>query len=221
LSSRWRHGRLVAGTVMAAAVMALAACAWVQTSYWKNSETLWLHTIASTGSNAVAENNLANFLNAQERVDEAIPHLRKALEINPGYPDARNNLGVNLQYKGLAAEAIVQYKIALAMRPGNPTFMNNLSWLLATWPDPSIRDGPRAIELASEADRISGGSSPEILETLAAAYAETGRFRDASDTAGWAMVVAANEGKARLVDEIRAEMQFYQKRMPYREKTKF
>ena len=71
---------------------ALIFCARAQTAYWRNSESLWIHTLACTSDNAVAHNNLGNTLVQQGKVNEAITHFQNALQINPDYADARNNL---------------------------------------------------------------------------------------------------------------------------------
>ena len=63
------------------------------------------------------------------------------------------------------------------------TAQNDLAWLLATCPDNSVRNGQKAVELAQQAVQLSNGRSPEILDTLAAAYAEAGRFHEAVETA--------------------------------------
>ena len=71
----------------------LMACAWRQTTYWRNSETLWNHTLECTSRNSVAHNNLGYVLAGDGQIDEAIGHYRKALEIEPDYAEAHNNLG--------------------------------------------------------------------------------------------------------------------------------
>src|SRR5439155_11515860 len=53
-SASWRHRREILTTAAATVIVVLTWCAWIQTSYWKNSESLWRHTLAVTGNNAVA-----------------------------------------------------------------------------------------------------------------------------------------------------------------------
>ena len=76
--------------------------------------------------------------------------------------------------------------------------MNNLAWLRATAPDASLRDGQRAIELATQADRIATGKSAGALKSLAAAYAETGQFAKALETARRARVLAQEQNAQEL-----------------------
>ena len=76
-----RHWPLAA--VSALVVAGLMGTAWPQTSHWRNGETLWTHTLACTAQNSVAHNNLGLALSGRGRVDEAIAHFRKALELKP------------------------------------------------------------------------------------------------------------------------------------------
>jgi Flp pilus assembly protein TadD len=67
----------------------------------------------------------------------------------------------------------------LATLPGSIDSLNNLAWVLATFPDTWISNGARALALAERANQLSGDSNPAVLRTLAAAYAENGRFTEA------------------------------------------
>src|SRR5262249_45368906 len=103
----------------------------------------------------------------------------KALAINSEYAPAYNNLANLYAQTGRTREAVQHYEIALKLRPRNAQIMNNLAWLLATSLDASLRDGSRAVQLASQADNFANGLDPVYKATLAAAYAETGRFSEA------------------------------------------
>jgi len=67
-----------------------------------------------------------------------------------------------------------------------------MAWVLATGPEASVRNGAQAIELAQRANQLSGGQDPLILRTLAAAYAESGRFAEAITTAQQALRLAVS-----------------------------
>jgi len=73
--------------------------------------------------------------------------------------------------------------------------MSNLAWVFATSPDQSLRDGPKAVHLAEQALRISGGRIPILFRTLAAAYAESGRFSDAMQAAQQGIELANSQGE--------------------------
>lgn len=167
---------------------------------------------------AIACGNLGSLLLQEGRLDAAIVQFQKELEINPNSADARNNLGTALLKKGRGDDAIAQYQKALAAQPGNVTFQNNLAhvaWLLATSPDPSIRNGTRAVELAQQADQSSGGSNLMTAAALAAAYAEAGRFPDAVVTARRALQLAASQNNAAAVAALQTQLKLYQTGSPF------
>ena len=125
------RGRQVLATVGILLITGLTALACLQTSYWKNSETIWNHSLALTSNNHIAENNLGNDLMKKGRLDEAIVHFRKALEIYANYPEAHNNMGYALANKGNWSEAIPAYRAAMRARPNYPKAHNNLAISLA------------------------------------------------------------------------------------------
>lgn len=105
----------------------------------------------------------------------------------------------------------------LRSRPNNVGLLNDTAWLLATNPNASLRNGSEAVELAGQAVRLSGARQPEILGTLAAAYAEAGQFREAVQTARHASDFAAQQGKRSLAESLEAKIRLYQSGVPYRE----
>ncbi len=383
----WKHGRVAAGGMMAVVVGTLIACAHHQTSYWRDSETLWTRTLAATSGNYVACYNLGVIRLMKGRPDDAMTDFRKALEFNPDYAPALNNLGGNFMAKddlrdaipllrravaadpsyeiascnlgqalaqigqlpeaivcyrqalelkpdyaeahyGLGAaffaqhqweEAIRQLRKALDLKPGFPeasfclgrallrkgdfdgamdfleanakaglyptdqwldlgndflqksyfedavlcfqreaaihpgsadagaslglafyengqpreaveawqktleikpdlmVIRNGLAWLLATTPDASLRNGTKAIALAEAASQASANADPVVLHTLAAAYAEAGRFADATSTARRARELAATQKNENLAAQLETEMKQYEADKPTRE----
>jgi len=101
---------VVLGSGSAIILATLVVCARTQTSYWRNSELLWTHTLACTSENAVAHNDLGYALFQKKRLDEAIGHFQQALRIKPDYAEAHHNFGNAWLQKGRADEAIVQYE---------------------------------------------------------------------------------------------------------------
>ena len=95
--------------------------------------------------------------------------------------------------------------------------MNNLAWLLATSPDPNIRDGQRAIELAGRAGALTNFKQTIFVGTLAAAYAEAGRFDDAMATAEKACALAEKSGEPDLLKRNQDLLELYRRHQPYRE----
>jgi Flp pilus assembly protein TadD len=185
----------------------------------RNSEAIvqYEKALAIAPDNARVHYNLANILNSQGRVDEAIIHFESALPQMPDSIHARYQLALLLHGRGNDAAAITQLRAILQLDPGHTAALNNLAWILATCPDNAVRDGHEAVKLAQHAEQISGGSAPEILDTLAAAYAESGQFSEAIDAAGRALDLATRQNNKPLMDAIRAQLKFYEARSPYRE----
>ena len=103
------------------------------------------------------------------------------------------------------------------MLPNHTNFLNQLAWVLATCPVESIRNGAEAVDLAQRAVRLPDGQEPAILDTLAAAYAEAGRFSEAVETMKRAVSLASARGNTALADIIRGRIKLYQAGSPYRE----
>jgi tetratricopeptide (TPR) repeat protein len=280
-----------AGTIVI--VTALACTAFTQTSYWRNSETLWTHALAVTTDNDFAHNNLGylcvdrgeldkamshfeaaskirsgkldphynmgtafvemnlgdalarkgqpdeamahferainlqpdyaeayynrgNVLYAKGRIEEAMADFEKALQIQPNDADAHTGLGNALLRKGDLKEAMAQYSQAVALAPEDPHSRSNLAWLLATSSDASIRDGAKAVELAQQAVSVSGGREPLFFRTLAAAYAETGRFSNAIAVIQQGVAIARVQGKTALADLLEGDVLLYRQQVPLR-----
>jgi Flp pilus assembly protein TadD len=271
--------------------LALAAClvlTWRQTQVWKDSETLFNHTLAVTGPNPLIESDLGKVLLEEGRVDEALPHLRRAVLLAPDFPLPHYNLGSALLARGQVAEALAQFEIHVALRPDDPMAQCNfgsvllnhglpedaiphlemavqlrpdvadyhcklgdacrqaarareaisqyeqclrlaprhlkaaaaLAWMLATNPDPSLRNGARALQLALLADELSGGQDPKRLGILAATLAETGDFSGAAATAERALQLAGAPDHSALADTLRAQLALYRAGSPFRDVVK-
>ncbi|MFZ1935147.1 MAG: tetratricopeptide repeat protein [Thermoguttaceae bacterium] len=127
----WPRFRPICAIATTSAVLILAVFAWRQTSYWRDSETLWTHTLACTRQNTVAHNNLGIALADRGRTGEAIEHYRKALDVNPDYVEAHNNLGIALADRGRIGEAIKHYRKALEIDPDYAKAYSNLGVALA------------------------------------------------------------------------------------------
>jgi Flp pilus assembly protein TadD len=116
------------------AAIILTACAWRtrdQSDCWKNSGTLFRHTLAVTENNYVACNDLGTWLSGNGQVAEAMDYFRKSLQIKPDNPDALYNLGNAFARLGNWDEAINNYQHALQITPNQPDILNNLGFALA------------------------------------------------------------------------------------------
>jgi tetratricopeptide (TPR) repeat protein len=296
LATSLRARTEVLGAGAAVVLVTLAACSWKQTTYWRDSGTLWAHTLAVTKNNDVALSNFADWfatrgqldealsyfrraldvrsqrsghehynlslanihsnmgtaLVHKDRVEEAVGHFQRAIALQPNYPDAHYNLGVILgrrndldgaiaQFrtilsispndpasnaaiadvlarKGLFREAIAHYEIALQSDPNSVFALNNLSWLLSTNPDASVRNGPKAVELALRSNRIANQTSPTVFRTLAAAYAEAGQFEKAAEAAHAGADLAHVQGQHSFAARLEREIDRYRRHIPLRDR---
>ena len=131
LTCRWRCQRgvlLVAGA--AAAVLCLALTRH-QIEYWRNSVTLFRHTLAVTANNPIAHNNLGLALADQGQYDAATGQYQDALRLQPDYADAHNNFGITLLAQDQTNAALDQFQTALRLNPKDPQVNYNLGSLLA------------------------------------------------------------------------------------------
>jgi tetratricopeptide (TPR) repeat protein len=162
-----------------------------------------------------AHNNLGVCLSQKGRLAEAIPHFQKELEIQPANASAQYNLGNGYFLLGRLDEAILHYQRALEIQPDYMEAQNNLAWLLATCPEASLRNGHKAVELAQQANMLDGGKNPVMLHTLAAAFAEAGRFSEAVETARHALRLAEAQSNTVLAGQLQSEMKLYEAGSPF------
>jgi len=168
----------------------------------------------------LAHHSLGHAFLEKGEIDAAISHCRAALLIQSENADAHTNLAIALDEKGQTAEAIQHYKKALEISPRSVSALTNLAWLLATCSNASFRNGTKAIELAGEADQLSGGTNTLVLRALAAAYAESGQFGKAIEIARAAMQLARTQGDNSLAGALQQEIALYELALPYRETPK-
>jgi tetratricopeptide (TPR) repeat protein len=115
----------------------------------------------------------------QSMDNQIIAYYTKVIESNPKLESAYYNRGNVYNQKELYDQAISDYNKALEINPSYGKAYNNLAWMLATAKASGFRDGKRAVELALKACELSGWENPGYLDTLAAAYARVGDFRNA------------------------------------------
>jgi tetratricopeptide (TPR) repeat protein len=161
---------------------------------------------------AEIHDTLARALAQERRPEEAMAQWRKAIEGDPGYAEAHHRLGNALYGQGKFAEALAEWRQGLRTDPDNAAVLAQSAWILATCGEASVRNGAEAVKLGEQARDLSGGREPAILDVLAAAYAEAGRFSDAVETARRALSLA----DGRLAPAVRERLALYEKRNPYR-----
>ncbi len=110
-----------------------------------------------------AHYNFGNALLAQGKLSEAAAQYSDAVRLQPDYMEAHINLAIVLTQLGKAREAVEHYRTALRLNPHTPLALRKLSWILATNPDPKLRDGAEAVRLATDCDAIIGANGCDIM----------------------------------------------------------
>lgn len=164
---------------------------------------------------ASAQGNLGMFLFQQGRTDEALSHLSKAIRLDPSKDNALFTRGRIFVKKGLLADALRDYSEAVRLAPDEGQYLNALAWLMATAPDPALRNGPRAVELAAKLCEQTHGESPRALDILGASYAEAGRFPEAVRAAAQAVECAQRQGNQKLAGEIGLRLELYRRNQAF------
>ena len=165
---------------------------------------------------ASARYNLANALLSTGAVEEAIVRFREALSLTPDDPDVHTSLARALVAANDLAAGVTHYRRALEGNPRHALALVGLAWLLAAAPDAALRSSTEALSLAQQAAALVGGDHPEVLDTLAVAYAAAGRFDDALSTARRAADAARGGPFAALVPGIEGRIRSYLTFRPYR-----
>jgi tetratricopeptide (TPR) repeat protein len=251
--------RMFAGAVSASLVLlaALGAMSVRQIRIWRDSISLFEHTLATLGNDPYGADihwRLGQAYAQQQKLDEAVKqyHLTLAIEsrVSARYVSAHYLLAQALQAQGKfddaldqysqvlrqqpeakvhaemaellaeqsrSQEAIAHYREALRLQPGLWPVLNNLAWILATDPNPANRDGKAAAQLAEQAGVITGQREALVAGTLAAAYAEAGRFAEAVRTAQKAVLLAEQAHQTELAARNRKLIELYRAGKPYHE----
>lgn len=159
---------------------------------------------------------LAGYYIKDRRPSKALDIFTKILAEDEDNFLARQARADTLLSTGKHAEAIADFEILLKQKPEDDGVLNNFAWVLATSPEDKLRDGQRAIKLATKACEVTEYKKPHILSTLAAAYAETGDFETAKKWSGKAVELGV---KDKEVDEqLKKELESYQQKKPWRER---
>jgi len=160
------------------------------------------------------QNNLGLALLSQGKVDQAVAHFEKSLNIQPNSPEVHNNLALALLSQDKVDQAMVHYQEAIRLNPNYPEALDGLARLLATARNQKIRDGATAVQMAERANQLTGYGQPEMLATLAAVYAEAGRFPEAIQASQKALDLAYSANMIELAKDIESRMRLYQAGRP-------
>lgn len=165
----------------------------------------------------IAHEHLAAIEEQRQNRDQAIAHWQEALKIDPTRNEARNRLAIALMTSRRYDQAVAALRECLRRRPDDLTAANNLAWLLATCPRDHLRNGDEAVAIAERISRVAGREQPGILDSLAAAYAESGRFDRAIETAESALALARARNDSALAEQVVRRLALYRQGRAFHE----
>jgi len=171
--ARWQTAK---NSIAAIAVVAVGICAVLtrmQVSYWRDTKSLFEHTIVATGENAVAQNNLGVYFFKANDLEQAQPHFAEAVRIKRNYPEAIINMGLCRERSGFTNEAIGFYERSVQVQPTAAAWYN-----LA-----NVLSKQGELEKAGKSYRAALELKPEFVEALnnyAGLLAKQGRVDEAA-----------------------------------------
>lgn len=228
--------------VAAVALLSMAAVALL--NFWPTDESIMKYTVRAVSfqmngapNGALrdytrilelyqgAEDHKRNALEAHVQLGEqeratgnyaaAEAHYRAAIELVPELPNPRFALAIVLEAQQRPVEAVAVYRQAYKLDPKRLDIGQRLAWLLATHPDASVRNGAESLTVASALCDATQHSDPRLLDTFAAALAETGDYTAAAQQARAALRIATQRNDVNLARAINARLQLYERSQPY------
>jgi tetratricopeptide (TPR) repeat protein len=154
---------------------------------------------------------------AKKDDENALADFTDAIRLAPQSSMAYHNRGrLRSDYKHDYVGALADYDHAIGLNPQDAQAHNNRAWLLATCPDAKHRDGKKAMESASMACELTNWKDPTVIDTLAAAQAESGDFYSATKSQSKAIELLSDEPRK---SEYRTRLKLYQEKKPYHQPT--
>ena len=180
------------------------------------AEPHFLAALRLKPNDPLAHKWFAKSLSQQGRHREAVLHLKSVLFLKPNL-QTRLDLAGLLYQTGDHRQAVEQFRVVLLAKPNLTEPLNNLAWLLATCSDDAVRNGDEAVRHAERACQLTEFQQTTFISTLAAAYAEAGRYSEAITTVETAVRLQTANGETRLAAINNQLLPLYRAGRPYRE----
>ncbi len=221
LTALWRRQRTILSAAAILTIAVLSWRAWVQTSYWRDSETLFTHALAVTSNNDVAENNLGIVFLRKGKLDDAISLLQAAVDLRPENSPAHENLAKALLQKGQVADALVHYRKLLELQPDNIEVHNIVGTVLIQ--QGHIREGVEEWQKVLVIQPDNGNAMSNLAWVFATSPDDS--LRDgaqavqlqAIQTAQRGIELANGQGNSGLAADLQSNIALYQAGRPLRD----
>ena len=172
-------------------------------------------------NHVASHNNYGTLLVEQGKLDEAMKHYEQSARLAPNDWHAPYLIGKVLLKEGRDPEALHYFRRAVQLDPNNPHVLTYLAQVLASDKNPQVRDGNAALAMAAKANDLTGGVQPAMIDAMAMAYAELGRFNDAQQAEQDALKLATAYDMTNDVILIGQRLQLYQSNQPFRQSFLF
>jgi tetratricopeptide (TPR) repeat protein len=206
LAQIWRVSRRALAALAGVALAALCVGTRLQLRHWRDSVSLFERAVAISPESSVASHHLGLALVNAGRALDARPHLERAIERGAESAEARAGLAVAYEELGHYPESIENDRIALRLEPGLLFATLHLARILATCPDPELRDPAEAVRLAEAARDRAAAPDLDLLDALATAYLAAGRRADALRATEDALTRAELSNDARRAAALRTRL---------------
>jgi tetratricopeptide (TPR) repeat protein len=160
--------------------------------------------------------NLGAYLVREGHADQGLPELETAISMDPRFPSGEETLAGAYGALGRPADSLAHWRKALELRPNSLIAHIGAARILSTSTDDSLRSGREAERLSVEANELSKGTDPSVLDTLGAAYAEEGEFSKALEAARHALDLATSKGDSAMAQGIQYRINLYAQNKPFR-----
>jgi len=190
IAKSWRVAPAVSAGIGGGVLLILATLTNAQIQRWRDSFTLFEHTLAVTPPNLHIEHNLGLAMGGNGRYDEAAAHFEKALQIDPNFYEGLVGMGVTRDLQGRPPEAIDYFRAAIRSRPDAPKAHVQLG--LALWKQ---NDDQAALEEIRRASQLAPKDA-EIRADFGLALELVGRIPEAIEQFHEALRLNPNSAQA-------------------------
>jgi tetratricopeptide (TPR) repeat protein len=180
------------------------------------AETALKEILQTNPNEAQALCTLGTLAIGKGQITNGLTQIQKAVELKPDRPEYRYELARGFLAADRLAEAIKEYRETLRIDPNYKPALKELAWLLATCPQPELRNGKEAVNLAQRLLDSAGKDDPSALSVADVALAESGNFTNAIAAAKFARLIYLQQGDTNSAALTDKRIELYRQQKPFR-----